>query len=159
MSVSTHEEDRGRNDNAGVVFWAERSDTFYVRSAILTTLLVAPLAFLAPAAFITAFLTVVGLGIWNRRAFRLQVTGDALRFRPSALIRGIRIPLSEVEKAVAEPESGSGFLPVDARAGRVLVHLRSGLVLPIPGIVDAAELARAITLVKRGQIVPDAGAA
>lgn len=138
-----------RSDAEPVLFWAERDPGVAFRGWALLTALALPAGLLAPDA-VLAGAALAALVTWlNLKAFRLEVTPRALRFRPG-LFGGRRSwPLTavgavEVHDEAMRPVRWGRDPPV---TGHVLIELPDGL-LGIPGLKDPQELARAIAVLR-----------
>ena len=127
-----------------VIFWAARSAVVGWRVAIVTGLVLSPLAFLAPEGFLAALATAGILALSGTRTFRFELTPRVLRLRLGLLTPVLEVPLSAIAKAEALPDSGAWALSAREEVGPVMIRLRDGSVLPVPGLVEPRAAAEAV---------------
>ncbi|MGQ0677146.1 MAG: hypothetical protein ACT4N4_13815 [Rhodospirillales bacterium] len=141
--------DNRLNPGDSVLFWAEPDPAALWRGAAIALLLMAPLAFLAPAGFIAAGLASLLLRELNQRSFRFELDAGELRLKLNALMPAVRVPLADIASVTVLPDPPGGFLPLAPRSGHLVIARTDGTQLLAPGIKEAAEAAEAITRLKR----------
>lgn len=130
-----------------VLFWAERAPAFYLRATAISALLMAPMVFFAPGIFL-AFLGVLVLSNWlNARLFRFEVGPRTLSLRQSLLLPRITIPLAQIAAAEAREDAPGG-------AGLLILKLKDGHTLGVPGLKEVREAAQAIRTIQSGGTGP-----
>lgn len=132
-----------------VLFWAELDPAALWRGAAMVALFMAPLAFLAPAAFIAAGFVSLALSVANRRSFRFHLSRRELRLKLSFLMPELRLPLSEIGSVSVLPDSAGGFLPLAPRSGHLLIARTDGAQVLVPSVKDAVGVAQAIDRLRR----------
>lgn len=137
-----------------VLFWAEREKAFYLRAMAISALLMLPVAFFLPAVFLL-FLVFLGLSSWlNARLFRFQVGPRTLALRQSLLTPRLAIPLADIAGIETREDATGKLLGGLSGAGVLVLTLRGGRILPIPGLKDVREAADAIREIQAGQNGP-----
>lgn len=134
---------------AGAKFWAERDPAVQWRSTAMMLVLLSPLAFIAPANFISAALAVVAMGWWNARGFRFELDREALHLRVATLAPTVRIPLAEIAEASVAPDPAAALMPMAPRSGNLLLRKTDGTQFVIPGLRDVAETVDAFRRLKQ----------
>jgi hypothetical protein len=145
MSILSTSGDAPRDDGP-VLFWAARSRAAGWRGFVLTSLILSPLAFLAPDAFVLALAMGATLAVLNARAFRFEMTDRSLRLKPSVLAPRIVVPLASVARAEALPDVGAWLMPAQGDVGVVMVRLTDGRAFAVAGIVAPREAADAVNV-------------
>ena len=130
-------------------FWAERDPAVQWRSTAMMLVLMSPLAFIAPANFISAAVAVVAMGWWNARGFRFEVDREALHLRVATLAPTLHIPLAEIAEASVAPDPAAMLMPMAPKSGNLLVRKTDGTQFVIPGLRDVADAADAIRRLKQ----------
>lgn len=133
----------------GPIFWAERDPAIQWRSTAMMLLIMAPLAFFAPASFITSALAVVAMGWWNGRGFRFQIDRQALTLRAAQLAPTLTIPLKDIAEVSMLPDAAALLMPLEPKSGHLLVKKTDGEQLLIPGVKEAAEAIDAFRKLKQ----------
>lgn len=134
--------------NDPVLFWAEPDPAALWRGAAVVLLLMAPLAFLAPAGFIAAGLTSLLLRRLNQRSFRFQLSARELRLKLNFLTPMLRVKLNEIASVKVLPDAAGGFIPLAPRTGHLVIARADGAQILVPGLMDAAEAAEAVNRLK-----------
>lgn len=134
-----------------VLFWAEREPAFYLRATAISALLMIPVAFFMPALFVL-FLALLSLSGWiNARAFRFEVGPRTLTVRQSLLLPRMTFPLADIASLADRPDPGGRLLGAAAGTGLLMVHLRGGRTLVVPGLKDVKDAVTAIRSIQAGQ--------
>lgn len=134
-----------------VLFWAEREKAFYLRAMAISALLMLPVAFFLPAVFLL-FLAFLGLSSWlNARLFRFQVGPRTLALRQSMLTPRLAIPLADIVGIQVREDATGKLLGGAVGAGVLILTLKGGRVLPVPGLKEVREAADAIQEIQAGQ--------
>ena len=89
----------------GAMFFAERDPAVQWRSTAVLLMLMAPLAFFAPASFITGTLAALAVGWWNERGFRFAVDRRELIVKIATLAPTLKVPLNEIAEARLDRKS------------------------------------------------------
>lgn len=134
-----------------VLFWAEREPAFYLRATAISALLMLPVAFFLPALFLF-FLVFLGLSGWlNARLFLFEIGPQTLALRQSLLSPRMHIPLSDIVGVQTREDASGRILGGSAGAGVLLMTLKGGRILPVPGLKEVGEVAAAIKEIQSGQ--------
>jgi hypothetical protein len=146
---------KARGSAEPVLFWAERDPGLAWRGWSLLTALTLPAGLLVPDAVLLGA-ALAALVTWlNLKAFRLEVTPRALRFRPGLLAATRSWPLAELGSLEARDDSMRPLRWGCERpsVGHVLIELPDGL-LGLSGLKDPQELVEAVEAVRRGTCRP-----
>lgn len=128
-----------------VRFWAERDAAVYWRALMFSSLVAAPIMFLAPEAYVVATLFGIALALLNKRLFRLEMTPTHVRLKGSALMPSLYLGYDTLAEARADDvKRAEGAAPL----GTLILKLASGHELGLTGIIDPAEAAKAFTRLK-----------
>ena len=129
-----------------VRFWVERDIAVYWRSLMISSVLVSPLVFIAPAAFIIATVLGVGLALLNHRMFRLDMTPTHVRLKGAAFMPSLYLRYAQIAdlQAVDVQPAEDGKPPV----GTLVLKLAVGTALRLAGIIDPVEAASAFKALK-----------
>jgi hypothetical protein len=129
-----------------VRFWAERDISVYWRSLMFSSLITAPIIFVAPAAYVVATLIGLALAFVNKQHFRLEMTPTHVRLKGAVLLPSIRLGYDNIAEARAEDvtQAEDGAAPV----GTLVLKLATGHDLRLTGIIDPQEAAAAFTKLK-----------
>lgn len=139
----------GAISDGSVLFWAETDPAALWRGAAVLLLMMAPLAFFAPAGFIAATAASLLLRTLNQRSFRFEVSGRELRLKLNVLLPTMRVPLSDIASVNVLPDTADGFMKLAPRTGHLVIARNDGMQILVPGVKDAAEAAQAIITLKR----------
>lgn len=140
-----------------VLYWAERAPGFYLRATAISALLMAPLAFFLPGAFV-AFLVFLSLSSWiNARTFRFQIGPRTVTLRQSMLLPRIFVPLAEIAAVDTRTEAPGRFPGGTGASGALLLRLKNGRTLMVPGLKDVREAAHAVRTIQSGRARPGPG--
>jgi hypothetical protein len=129
-----------------VRFWAERDASVYWRSLMFSSLITAPIIFIAPAAYVVATLVGVALAFVNKHKFRLEMTPTHVRLKGAVLLPSIYLGYDHIAEARAEAveKAADDAAPV----GALVLKLATGHDLRLTGIVDPAEAVAAFAKLK-----------
>ncbi len=130
------------------LFWAEPDPVALWRGAAVLLLMMAPLAFFAPAGFIGATAASLLLRTLNQRSFRFEVTAHELRLKLNVLLPTLRVALGDIASVNVLPDAAGGFMKLAPRTGHLVIARKDGTQILVPGIKDAAEAAQAIVTLK-----------
>jgi hypothetical protein len=138
-SLRKHE----RDDS--VRFWAERDASVYWRSLMFSSLITAPIIFIAPAAYILATLVGVVLALVNKQNFRLEMTPTHVRLKGAVMMPSIYLGYDNIAEVRAEDVTTA---EASAPMGTLVLKLATGHDLRLTGIIDPAEAAAAFAKLK-----------
>jgi hypothetical protein len=129
-----------------VRFWAERDVSVYWRSLMFSSLIAAPIMFIAPAAYIVATLIGIALVFINKHVFRLEMTPTHLRLKGAAMMPAIHLAYEHIVEARADDvkRAEDSAAPI----GTLMLKLSTGHELRLTGIIEPAEAAAAFTKLK-----------
>ncbi|MFC3230135.1 hypothetical protein ACFOGJ_22995 [Marinibaculum pumilum] len=141
----------GPHGRQPVLFWAERAPGFYLRATAISALLMAPIAFFLPVLFLV-FVAFLALSSWiNARSFRFEVSSDVLALRQSILLPRLQLPLADILTVEARADPGGRLFGGEPGSGLLLLTLRNGRMLVVPGLKDVAEAVSAIRIIQSGR--------
>ena len=141
-----------------VLFWAEPDPAALWRGAAVLLLMMAPLAFFAPAGFIAAGLASLVLRALNQKSFRFELAARELRLKLNVLMPVMTIGLADIAKVTVLPDAGGGVMKLAPRTGHLVIARADGTQILVPGIKDAGEAAEAIAALKKRLTEADAAA-
>ena len=141
----------GPHGRQPVLFWAERAPGFYLRATAISALLMAPIAFFLPVLFLI-FVAFLALSSWiTARSFRFEVSSDMLALRQSILLPRLQLPLADILTVEARADPGGRLFGGEPGSGLLLLTLRNGRMLVVPGLKDVAEAVSAIRIIQSGR--------